>query len=159
MATTDISKAAVRMLSELDVQFDCIEELNDWDKYKVVILPDNIILTDDLREKAAAYLAKGGKILATGLSGLDADRKAFVFEKEWGVRFKSEKTFDPAYFTMVGKYSELIPKLPLTTNSDCAEVEALEGTEVAGKIVAPYFNRSWDGIYSNYYTIFLLKKE
>ena len=152
MATTDISKAAVRMLSELDVQFDCIEELNDWDKYKVVILPDNVILTDDLREKAAAYLAKGGKILATGLSGLDADRKAFVFEKEWGVRFKSEKTFDPAYCSMVGKYSELIPQLPLTTNSDCAGVEVLEGTEVAGKIVAPYFNRSWDGIYSNYYT-------
>ena len=152
MAATPTSKAAVRMLSELNIQFDCIEEENDWDKYKVVVLPDNVIITDNLKAKIEKHLKNGGKILATGLSGLNEAENAFVFEKEWGVRFKSATTFSPAYFNMVGNYSELVPQLPLTANTDCTEVEPLSGTEVAGKIVAPYYNKGWDGIYSNFYT-------
>lgn len=152
MATTNTSKAAVRMLSELNMQFDCIDEENSWDKYKVVILPDNVVITEQIREKLAKHLQNGGKILATGLSGLNEDKTAFAFEKEWGVRFKAEKTFEPAYFRMCGSLSSLVPDLPLTANANCLEVEALDGSEVVGKIVAPYYNKGWDGIYSNFYT-------
>ena len=140
------------MLCELKMQFDCIDELNDWSKYKVIVLPDDILLTDSLQKKVAEFLKNGGKLIATGESGLDPEKKVFCFEKEWGVRFRKEKTFDPAYFTMTGDYKELVPALPLSVNSDCVETEALTGTVVAGNIIAPYYDHKWDGVYSFFYT-------
>ena len=149
---TNSMKMAVRMLSELKMQFDCVDPLNDWSKYKVLVLPDDILLTDELQAKIAEFLKSGGKILATGESGLDPEKKQFCFEKEWGVKFRKEKTFNPAYFTMTGDYKDLIPALPLSVNSDCMETEALPGTIVAGNIVAPYYDHQWDGVYSYFYT-------
>jgi hypothetical protein len=149
---TKSTKAAVRMLCELKMQFDCIDELNDWSKYKVIVLPDDILLTERLQEKIAEYLKNGGKLLATGESGLDPKKKKFCFEKEWGIRFRKDKTFTPAYFAMTGDYKDLIPALPLSVNSDCLETEALAGTIVAGNIVAPYYDQKWDGVYSFFYT-------
>ena len=152
IAATTSTKSAVRMLCELKMQFDCIDELNDWSKYKVIVLPDDILLTESLRAKVAEFLKNGGKILATGESGLDPEKKAFCFEQEWGVRFKKDKTFDPAYFTMTGDFKDLVPALPLSVNSDCVEAEVLPGTVVAGKVIAPYYDHKWDGVYSFFYT-------
>ena len=152
MATSNTSKAVIRMLCELNMQFDCIDELNDWDKYKVIVLPDYIVLTPELQAKMDAFLKAGGKVIATGESGLNPEKTAFCFEKEWGVRYLENRTFDPAYFTMTGEYSGLIPELPLSVYDDCMKVEALAGTTVAGKIVAPYFDKDWDGVYAKFYT-------
>ena len=57
--------------------------------------------------------------------------------------------FDP---TMTGEYSDLIPELPLSVYDDCMKVDALAGTKVAGKIIAPYFDKNWDGVYAKFYT-------
>ena len=152
MATSNTSKAVIRMLSELNMQFDCIDEISDWDKYRLIVLPDYIVLTEELQAKMDAFLKSGGKVLATGESGLNPEKTAFCFEKEWGVRFEAGRTFDPPYFTMVGEYSGLIPELPLSVYDDCMKVEALAGTKVAGKIVAPYFDKDWDGVYAKFYT-------
>ena len=152
METNNSTKAAVRMLCELNMQFDCIDELNDWNKYKLIVLPDYIVLTEELQKKLETFLKSGGKVIATGESGLDPEKKAFCFKKEWGVRYQENRTFDPAYFTMVGEYSGLIPELPLSVYENCMKVEAMEGTTVAGKIVAPYFDKNWDGVYAKFYT-------
>ena len=145
-------KSAVRMFCELKMQFDCIDAEADWSKYKVIVLPDEILMTHKLQQKVGDYLQSGGKILATGESGLDPRKTEFCFEKEWGVRFKKDKTFRPAYFTMTGDWQNVIPALPLAVNSDCIETEVLPGTTVAGKIVAPYYDQKWDGVYSYFYT-------
>lgn len=146
------TKSAIRMLCELKMQFDCVDEFNDWSKYKIIVLPDDILFTDTLKTKVETYLKAGGKIIATGESGLDPEKKKFCLEKEWGVTFKKDKTFDPAYFTMIDEYKDLVPALPLSVNSVCLETEALPGTEVAGKIIAPYYDHKWDGVYSFFYT-------
>ena len=152
MAVTETSKAAIRMLSELNMQFDCIDPLNDWSKYDLLILADDVIIDENIREKLSAHFKKGGKVIATGTSGLDADGRNFVFEQEWGVKFKSDSTFDPAYFCMTEKYKDVTPELPLAPNTNCINVEALNGTTVASNIVAPYYNKGFDGIYSCFYT-------
>ena len=49
-----------------------------FSKYRLLILPDDIRLDDALAGRLAEFLAKGGKVLATGESGLKADADAFA---------------------------------------------------------------------------------
>lgn len=140
-----------RMLSELRMQFDFIPAKADWSKYSLIILADNVELDDLLKEKLEKYLASGGKVIATGTSGLDVEKGAFGFEKAWGCRYIGKSKHNPAYFKLDEKYADEMPDIPLATYTDGVEVQVLDG-EVAGEVIAPYYNLQWDGVYSYFYT-------
>ena len=68
----------VRMLEEGGHQFDVIDSRMDFNPYAVLILPDCIPVDGALNAKIEAYLAQGGKLLASFESGLNADKSAFT---------------------------------------------------------------------------------
>ncbi|MFA6930919.1 MAG: alpha-amylase family protein [Lentisphaeria bacterium] len=140
-----------RMLSELKMQFDFIDADCDWSGYKLLILPDEVILDKRLATLVQAHLACGKKVLATGRSGLNGDGTAFCFEKEWGVKYVNPCTFSPAYFQLTGDFVGRVPDMPLATYTTGLCTKALPGSKVAGHVVAPYYNKHWDGVYSYYY--------
>ena len=141
-----------RMLSELRMQFDFITDESDFSKYKLLILPDDVLLTEKRIEKLSVFLAAGKKLFALGNSGLDVEKKKFSLEKEFGIKFLKECEYDPAYFALSEEYAENLPDIPLAAYTKGNIVKALEGTQTAGVIVAPYYNKHWDGIYSFFYT-------
>lgn len=87
---------AVRVLLEGHYLFDVVDLQADLSKYKVVILPDAISITESIKTKLTAFLAGGGKILATGRSGLSPDGTGFEFD--WGVEYQEVSPFRPSYF-------------------------------------------------------------
>jgi hypothetical protein len=46
----------------------------DLDRYSLVALPDLGVLDDTAAKELDAYVARGGSLLLTGASGLDAER-------------------------------------------------------------------------------------
>ncbi len=62
---TDSDKGASRMMAELKMSFDTVNEDGDFSKYKLLILPDDIEISDKLNEKLKSF---GGSILSTGSS-------------------------------------------------------------------------------------------
>jgi beta-galactosidase GanA len=52
----------------------------DFSPYKAIILPDDIRIDDELKAKLDAYLAKGGKLVLSGESGLWKGREAFALD-------------------------------------------------------------------------------
>jgi hypothetical protein len=56
---------ALRMLLEGHYQFDFVDHLADWTRYRVVVLPDRVVMNEALAAKTRAYLAGGGKIIAS----------------------------------------------------------------------------------------------
>jgi len=140
------------MLCELKQQFDVVTEYSDWNKYKVLVIPDDIIFTDEIARRVKAHVAAGKAVIASGCSGMDIEKKGFVLEREWGVRFTGENEFDPAYFTVAGNYNMNLPDMPLSLYSTGIDMEPLSGTKVEARLIRPYFNRMWDGEYAFYYT-------
>ena len=55
------------------LSFDVVTDVSDLKRYELLILPDAIPLSPPLIKKIRAYLKSGGKLLATGTSGLSAD--------------------------------------------------------------------------------------
>ena len=147
-----ILRSTVRMLSELHLQFDVVTTFSDWSKYKVLIIPDDIPFTDEVARRVKAHLAAGKAVISSGSSGLDTEQKKFVLEKEWGVRYLGENSFDPAYFTVDKRFNAGLPDMPLSQYSSGVDLEAMPGTKVEANLIKPYYNRHWDGEYAFYYT-------
>lgn len=60
---------ACQMLEELAVQFDIIGPDMMMDDYRLVILPDDLVIGESFREKLEKYVAKGGKVIACARGG------------------------------------------------------------------------------------------
>lgn len=144
-------RSAVRMLSELKQQFDVVTLASDWSKYQVLVIPDNILFSDEIARRVKTHIAAGKAVISSGSSGLNLEKTQFVLEKEWGIIFKEECDFDPAYFTTGKKFNKGLPDMPLSLYSSGISVEALPGTNVEANLIKPYYNRGWDGEYAFYY--------
>jgi len=64
---------AARMMLEGKLLFDILDLESDFSRYRVLILPDQIAVDEPLRRKLASYVEGGGKLLASGRSGLPTD--------------------------------------------------------------------------------------
>ena len=145
-------KAVVRVLDELKQQFDLVTTFSDWSKYKVLVIPDDIIFSDEVARRVKAHLAAGKAVISSGSAGLDPEQKKFVLEKEWGVKYLGENGFDPAYFTVGKNFNSGLPDMPLSQYSTGVDLEPLPGTKVEASLIKPYYNKHWDGEYAFYYT-------
>ncbi len=143
--------AAVRILSELKQQFDVVTEFSDWSKYKVLVIPDDIIFNEEMTRRIKAHIAAGKAVISSGSSGLNQGKTQFALEKEWGIKFKKECDFDPAYFKVGKNFNRGLPDMPLSLYSSGIDVESLPGTSIEANLIKPYYNRMWDGEYAFYY--------
>jgi hypothetical protein len=145
-------KSAVRMLAELKQQFDVVTAKSDWSKYKVLVIPDNVVFDDVMAQKVRTHISAGKAVISSGSSGLDVELKKFVLEKEWGVKYAGKNEYDPAYFVPDKNYSSGLPDMPISLYASGIDVEPLPGTKAGAMLVKPYFNKIWDGEYAFYYT-------
>lgn len=137
-SSNDIDSGVVRILLEGNYLFDILDYSSDFSKYKVIILPDNIKLNEKSREVLKNYTAGGGKILATGKSGLFADENNFALD--FGAEYISENNYKPSYFSPEFE-TEDIKKTAYVFYS-CGEIVKSCGGEVLAKEIDPYFNRT-----------------
>lgn len=147
----NLLQATARLLCELKIQFDVLTDTIPWGEYKVLILPDYVLLDEDLKKRIVDHLKRGGKILASAWSGLDLQSKEFVL-KEWGVSYEGESPYDPAYFIVEPEVEQNMPDMPLTLYDQGIVTKPVNGTDVLAKIVSPYYNRHWDGEHGFCYT-------
>ena len=138
---THAEEGAARMLLELHQQFDVVDLERDLSGYKVVVLPDEIVLEGEFLEKIRAYRASGGKLLFSGASGLNAARDRFALDIGLTLRGKSE--FDPDYIIP----TEFCPTSPVrgafVVHGGAWNVEAKDA-EVLAHRADSYFNRTWE---------------
>jgi hypothetical protein len=136
-------KGATRLLSELKYQFDLVTDFCAWDKYDLLVLPDHIQLNEAWAERIRTHLDKGGAILSSAWSGLDPDGADFVFA-DWGLKFRGEDPYDPAFFTPYAELAANMPDMPITLYQQGTNIEAHDA-QVLAEIIAPYYNKHWDG--------------
>lgn len=134
----DADAGAVRMLLEGHYLFDVIDAESDMNRYKVVILPDCERITPALRDKLDAFLKGGGKILATGKSGLFEDKDVFAFD--FGAEYLRESPYMPCYFRPDFEMEGLFCTAYVLYSQ--AEMVSLADGASLGMQEVPYFNRT-----------------
>jgi hypothetical protein len=128
---------AVRMLLEGKILFDIVDLESDYSAYKVLILPDEISVDDTLQAKLNAYFAQGGKVFATGRSGLNPAGDAFAIEL--GAAWEGPSPYKPEYFRPDFELTNLEPAA-FICYADGQLVRLTDGAAL-GSREYPYFNR------------------
>lgn len=130
---------AGRIMLEGKYLFDVVDAAVPLDKYKLLVLPDHVRLDCALRDKIKDFVKKGGKVLATGESGLYIDRNEFALD--FGCTYLGESKYNPVYFR---------PKFTLPVLGDTAyviyekayDIEPANSENVFLTRENPYFNRT-----------------
>lgn len=130
---------AVRILLEGHFLFDVIDTREPLDKYKLVILPDTVELDEELIKKLRAFVARGGKVLATGRSGLERGKGTFALD--FGCAFKGECAYSPVYFKYPGDRAGN-GFASYVIYSKTYDIEADARATVLMERENPYFNRT-----------------
>ncbi|MES2308312.1 MAG: alpha-amylase family protein [Verrucomicrobiota bacterium] len=146
---TESDTGATRVLLEGHFLFGLIDRGMDFKKYKGLVLPDEIIVDDVLRVKLEDYIAEGGKVFMTGLSGLKPDRSGFALPI--GADFQGESELSPAYILPIASLQPSFVKSPLVIYLPSQRVIAREGKSL-GQVFDPYFNRTYQHFCSHQHT-------
>lgn len=148
-----------RMFDKLGYQFDIIDTMSDFNKYKLLVLPDNIPVNKSLNAKLEAYIKNDGKVIATFESGFSEDKLRYNF-LDAGIKLKEEqiKTIDGdlarGRITVCNEYIDyILPKgeigngLPETEHVMYAkglEIKPNSNTSILANIIKPYFDRTYE---------------
>jgi hypothetical protein len=146
-----VIKSATRMLSELKMQFDNVTLAAQWDKYKILVLPEDVVITPEISARLKKHLRNGGALIVSYQSGLNPEQTGFALE-ELGVEYLGEDPFNPAYIEFAPAFAAGMPEMPVTLYERGLAVAARPGAEVMATITAPYYNNAWDGSHGFRYT-------
>ena len=142
---------ANRILLEGKYLYTILDKDCDFNKYKVIILPDNIRLTDEeLISKLKDFVESGGKILSTGKSG-----EVTLSNFDLGAEYKGVNEYSPNY--LAPDYNALgLTKTKFVIYEKFYNVVAKNGATVSANVANPYFNRNKYHYCSHQHTPFTL---
>ncbi|MGZ9584746.1 alpha-amylase family protein [Paenibacillus marinisediminis] len=137
MFTGKIDMGVSRMLLEGKILFNIVDVESDWSGYRVLILPDAIIMTPAILAKVQAFMNNGGKVLASGRSGLNEEMTANVLPL--GYKDAGVNPLRPDYFRPHFKLPNL-GEAAFIMYSEGRRIELTDGEEL-GSRENSYFNR------------------
>ena len=145
------NEGAVRMLNQLKHQFDVIHDDADFAAYELLFLPDEIVLDQQLARRVSAFLKAGGKLLASGTSGLSADGTQ-VLLPQLGVKPHGFSPFQTTYIRFGREIDADVPTTDHVMYERGVRVTPSGGATALAKVVEPYFDRSWRHFSSHFQT-------
>ena len=145
-ANSAADTGAIRILLEGHQLFTLIDRQVEFGSYKLLILPDNIAVDDELKVLLDAYLAQGGKLLISGRSGLfkpeGAGKEEDAFAFDIGADFFGQSPFSPDYILPAPAYRASFVSTPSVAYAASQRIKVTNG-ESLGQIFDPYFNRTY----------------
>lgn len=141
---------ATRMLQEAKAQFDIIDTLADFSRYRLLVLPDAIPVNNELRDRISTFIADGGSLLATGHSGLEPSGERFNLP-ELGIELIGDADVAPD-FIVPGALGEGMRDTGHVMYLQGLEVKPVGNAEVLSQMIRPYFSRTWRHFCSHRHT-------
>ena len=140
-------RCAVRVLEELKMQFDIVfaDYKKSWDQYKLLILPEDVQINENMEKRIREFIAKGGAFFACGKNAAEK------FGKELGIEYLGDSGMDPVFFRMNGDYENGLDDMYLTLYANASNAR-LAGATGASRLVKPYYNTGWIGTHAIFYT-------
>lgn len=144
-------EGVTRMFTQLKYQFDFIPQDGDLHHYDVIVLPDSIAVDDAFAARLQAYLAAGGRIFASGTSGLTADGTGVTFDA-FGITPEGLSPYTTTYFRPDARIAADLPASDHVVYERGVRVTPAGDALALAGIVEPYFERSWQHFSSHFQT-------
>jgi len=137
----DSTKGAARVLQELHQQFDIVDPHVDFGQYKLLVLPDEVPVKGELRDRITAYLQVGGRVIASHQAGLD-ERGRFALPID--ARHDGIQTYEPTFIVPAHGFETGLPATEHVMHlRGSALADVGDAASILAEQTAPYFNRTW----------------
>ncbi|MBQ9771138.1 MAG: alpha-L-fucosidase [Lentisphaeria bacterium] len=146
MRYTKSVTSAVRMLDELKVQFDIVlaDCDKEWDQYKLLVLPEDIVISDRMKERIKKHMAAGKAFFACGKNAAEA------FGDELGIVCEGDLDETTVYFALSGAMSKNIEDMPHSLYANATKA-SLKDAEFVAPLIKAYCKKEWNGVYAQFY--------
>ena len=129
-----VDQGFTNMLVEWHQQFDVLDLESDFNRYKLLIVPDEIRTSPKLVAKIEKFLARGGAMIASHESLLDTSLL--------GVKKLGKAKYEGEYLLLKRSAFPGIDETPYFLYQPGMSVAAEPGTEILATYGHPYFDRS-----------------
>ena len=146
------NEGVVRALTQLRHQFDFIPPEGRFGGYRTIIVPEGVTVTAQVVARLKAFVAKGGSVFFSGSAGFGANGQPVLGALQ-GVTSEGESPFTCTYLRFEGSAAKGI-----ASNTDHVMYERGwrlkpgRGAGALGRVVEPYFERTWDRFCSHFQT-------
>jgi hypothetical protein len=141
---------ALRLLTEGQHQYDVIDSQSDLSPYRVLILPDEIVVDQALADKLAKYVNAGGALICSYKSGLSFEGN-YMLGGLTGVDLLGEADYSPDFLVPQGEIGEGLPPTEHVMYLRGMKMATIDA-EVLAETRIPYFNRTWEHFCSHRHT-------
>ena len=128
------------VLMENHIPFIVLDEEMDFSPYKLLILPDSVLVGDALKAKLDAFLAAGGSMVLSGESGLDPQRKGFAIDV--GAEYTGPSPWDVEYIVVGDQLAANMVRTPFLVYESGVTTKVIDA-DVLAETWQPYFNRTY----------------
>ncbi|WP_157949909.1 alpha-amylase family protein [Vallitalea okinawensis] len=149
----EINEGLAKLLLDSHFDFDIVHSIEDMERFKAIILPDEVTLEQEWARALKEFQAKGGSLLIMGESALDKDKKEFMLDIGASYRGHSEYDID---YVMADKLSDHIITAPFLFYESGSQVD-VKDAEVLASIREPYFSRTYGHFCSHLNTPYQLE--
>jgi hypothetical protein len=138
---TETNFGWVKMLTESRVQFDIVTLAAEWERYALLILPDELKVDEPTASRLHAFVAEGGSLVVTHKAGLLAGTDRGWLEP-YGLHFSQMSPFTPAYFVPQVSMTGEIPTYEYALYEGASQWRAESPATVLALLGEPLFQRS-----------------
>ncbi len=139
--STPANYGLVKLLNESRIQFDVVEPDQEWERYGLVVLPDDQPVPAALATRLDAFLKAGGAVIANHESALLEGKRQSWLEAR-GLRYRGASPFKPAYLVAEEELTGGIPAYQYALYEGASQWEAGPGVETLAALGEPAFQRS-----------------
>jgi hypothetical protein len=140
---------ATQMLQDAQVQFDIIDEQSDFEKYRVLILPDEVQLSLPAAARLARYVEQGGSVIAS--------HNSLSQTPEWrsqlfGVASLADSPFEADFISSQAAIYGALAGVEHVMYRPGKVLGIEADVEMLAQITKPYFARTWKHFCSHKHT-------
>lgn len=131
----------VKLMMEMHLQFDLVEPEQDWEKYSLLIIPDDLMPDSKTVERIHKFISKGGSVIVCHNGGLQADTKQSWLEK-YGMKYEGDSPFKPAYYVTEDNFIDDMPSYEYVLYDGASQWKVESPAKSISSLGVPKFNRS-----------------
>jgi len=130
-----------KLMIESHLQFDLLEPGQEWERYNLVVIPDELKPDKKTVVRLHKYIAGGGAVIVNHHAGLLADTKQAWLER-YGFKYNDESPFKPAYMVTENGFVEDMPGYAYALYNGASQWEVQTPAKSLVRLGEPLFQRS-----------------
>jgi hypothetical protein len=130
-----------KLMIELHLQFDLLEPEMDWERYGLLVIPDELMPDEKTISRLHAFIENGGAVMVCNNGGISKETKKSWLEK-YGLQYVGQSPFTPAYLVADDGFIPEMPGYAYALYGGASQWKAQLPAKSLAALGEPLFNRT-----------------